>query len=116
MPRAGYTRLIIAGSCGWVARGGFSRHGIAGTVTSWEGGPMRHPFLSIAATVGATVTLGAAAQGAAAQPSAGPLSLASGPSPFATCTSGLDPGSPPGTNYVNAEDEPSVAVDPIHPS
>src|SRR5437899_1582623 len=42
----------------------------------------------------------------------GPLSLASGPSPFAGCTSGLDPGSPPGTNYVNAEVEPFVAVDP----
>src|SRR5262249_29182499 len=28
----------------------------------------------------------------------------------------LDPGSPPGTNYVNAEVEPFVAVDPASPS
>src|SRR5439155_13361608 len=62
------------------------------------------------------VALAVAAPAAAAPPSVGPLSLASGPSPFAGCTSGLDPGSPPGTNYVNAEVEPSVAVDPTHPS
>src|SRR5712664_1547097 len=53
---------------------------------------------------------------AAAPPSVGPLSLASGPSPFAGCTGGLDPGSPPGTNNVNAEVEPAVAVDPASPS
>ncbi len=48
--------------------------------------------------------------------SVAPLSLVSGPSPFAGCTGGLDPGSPPGTNYVNAEVEPFVAVDPASPS
>src|SRR5881396_1425007 len=53
---------------------------------------------------------------AAAAPAAtvGPLSLASGPSPFAACTTGLDPGSPPGTNFVNAEVEPFVAVNPAN--
>jgi hypothetical protein len=37
--------------------------------------------------------------------------LVSGPSPFASCTIGL-----PGTNYVNAEVEPRVAVNPTNPS
>src|SRR5512143_2664733 len=41
----------------------------------------------------------------------GPLTLASGPSPFASCTIGG-----PGTNYVNAEVEPRVAVNPTNPS
>lgn len=40
-----------------------------------------------------------------------PLVLASGPSPFANCTIGG-----PGTNYVNAEVEPWVAVNPTDPS
>jgi hypothetical protein len=38
-----------------------------------------------------------------------PLTLASGPSPFAGCTIGG-----PGTNYVNAEVEPWVAVNPTN--
>ena len=38
------------------------------------------------------------------------LPLASGPSPFATCTVGG-----PGTIYVNAEVEPWVAVNPVNP-
>ena len=39
----------------------------------------------------------------------GPLVLVSGPSPFASCTIGG-----PGTNYVNAEVEPYVAVNPTN--
>src|SRR5512138_2278472 len=46
----------------------------------------------------------------------GPLVLASGPSPFAGCTAGVDPGNPPGTNYVNAEVEPWVDVNPTNPN
>jgi hypothetical protein len=40
-----------------------------------------------------------------------PLSLVSGPSPFASCTIGG-----PGTNYVNAEVEPWVDVNPADPA
>jgi hypothetical protein len=43
--------------------------------------------------------------------SAGPLTLASGPSPFAGCTVGG-----PGTVYVNSEVEPFVAVNPVNSS
>ncbi len=39
-----------------------------------------------------------------------PLTLVSGPSPYANCTIGG-----PGTNYVNAEVEPWVAVSPVNP-
>ncbi len=39
----------------------------------------------------------------------GPLTLASGPSPFASCTIGG-----PGTVYVNSEVEPSIAVNPTN--
>ena len=74
---------------------------------------MRNSLLFSFAAVGAALTLALPAAAAAAAPSVGPLSLASGPSPFAGCTGGLDPGSPPGTNYVNAEVEPFVAVDPF---
>ncbi len=42
--------------------------------------------------------------------SVGPVSLASGPSPYASCTA--DAGT--GTNYVNAEVEPQVAVNPAN--
>ena len=48
---------------------------------------------------------------ALAGPTAGPLVLASTPSPFASCTVGG-----PGTNYPNAEVEPFVAVNPTDPS
>ncbi len=48
------------------------------------------------------VTIGLAA-------SVGPLVTVSGPSPFASCTIGG-----PGTNYVNAEVEPYVAVNPTN--
>lgn len=41
----------------------------------------------------------------------GPLRLASGPSPFADCTIGG-----PGTNYVNAEVEPWVDINPTNPN
>src|SRR5229473_4352895 len=77
---------------------------------------MRTSLLFSFAAVGAAFALALPVQAAAAPPSVGPLSLASGPSPFAGCTSGLDPGSPPGTNNVNAEVEPAVAVDPASPS
>lgn len=40
-----------------------------------------------------------------------PLVKTSGPSPFASCTVGA-----PGTNYVNAEVEPFIAVNPANPS
>jgi hypothetical protein len=43
--------------------------------------------------------------------SVGPLVVASGPSPFAACTIGG-----PGTNYLNAEVEPWVAVNPTNPN
>jgi hypothetical protein len=43
--------------------------------------------------------------------SVGPLVLASGPSPFAACTIG---GTPDSVNYVNAEVEPWVAVNPAN--
>jgi hypothetical protein len=76
---------------------------------------MHRSFLSSIVVSGAVV-LALAVPAAAPAASAGPLSLASGPSPFASCTSGSDPGSPPGTNYVNAETEPSVAVNPTDPS
>ena len=76
---------------------------------------MRKSLLFSFAAVGAAFTLALPAAAAAAAPSVGPLSLASGPSPFAGCTGGLDPGSPPGTNIQNAEVEPSVAVDPTSP-
>jgi Neuraminidase (sialidase) len=46
-----------------------------------------------------------------ASASVGPLSTVSGPSPFAGCTVGG-----PGTNYVNAEVEPWISVDPTDPS
>jgi hypothetical protein len=42
---------------------------------------------------------------------AAPVTLVSGPSPFAGCTVGG-----PGTNYVNAEAEPFVAVNPTDPN
>jgi hypothetical protein len=52
----------------------------------------------------------AAASAAATAATVDPV-VASGPSPFASCTIGG-----PGTNYVNAEVEPWVAVNPANPS
>src|SRR5260221_13653661 len=97
------------------------RRGRVSRATGWSapstlGGSMRTSLLFSFAAVGAAFALALPVQAAAAPPSVGPLSLASGPSPFAGCTGGLDPGSPPGTNNVNAEVEPAVAVDPASPS
>jgi hypothetical protein len=61
----------------------------------------------LAAAAGALVWVATAAAGTYAQ---GPLVLASGPSPFASCTVGG-----PGTNYPNSELEPFVAVNPTNP-
>lgn len=46
----------------------------------------------------------------------GPLVLVSGPSPFAACTAIGGAGNPAGVNYVNAEVEPWVAVNPANPN
>src|SRR5205085_5879223 len=61
--------------------------------------------LGVAATVVVAATAGAA--------TVAPLVVASGPSPFATCTAGSGPGA---VNYTNAEVEPWVAVNPANPS
>ncbi|MCW3066492.1 MAG: exo-alpha-sialidase [Solirubrobacterales bacterium] len=74
---------------------------------------MRIRALTMAGAAAAALAAGSTASAGAA---AGPLSLASGPSPFAACTTGLDPGAPAGTNYVNAETEPFVAVNPTNTS
>ena len=47
------------------------------------------------------------------QPTAGPQSLASGPSPFAPNCNGA---AQTGTLFMNAEVEPYVAVNPLNPS
>jgi hypothetical protein len=65
----------------------------------------RRLFLLIAVTAG-VVGFAGIVSGAV-----GPLTLASGPSPFATCTIGG-----PGTVNVNAEVEPFLAVDPTDAS
>ena len=65
---------------------------------------LRLPLL-IAVGVGALVVAGAVSAGV------GPITLVSGPSPFATCTIGG-----PGTNFPNAEVEPFIAVDPTSPN
>jgi hypothetical protein len=75
---------------------------------------MGHRSLSVGGALAVAVALSIPTAARAA--GVGPLSLASGPSPFAACTTGLDPGSPPGTNYVNAEVEPFVAVNPANPA
>jgi hypothetical protein len=69
-----------------------------------------HRVLPVAGSLAAALALSLPAAAPAA--SVGPLSLASGPSPFAACTTGLDPGPGPGTNFLNAEVEPFVAVNP----
>src|SRR5689334_3218249 len=66
---------------------------------------MRHNRLFVA------VLAGMALATIASTFSSAPLTLASGPSPFAGCTIGG-----PGTNYVNAEVEPWVAVNPTNPN
>jgi hypothetical protein len=59
----------------------------------------------VSATIAGTVAAGTY--------TAGPLSTASGPSPFAA---GCEGGGQSGTNYPNAEVEPWVAVDPTDPT
>jgi hypothetical protein len=61
--------------------------------------------LGLTAIVAVAATAGAA--------TVAPLALVSGPSPYATCTAGATPGS---INYVNAEVEPWVAVNPANPA
>jgi hypothetical protein len=46
--------------------------------------------------------------------SVAPLTVISGPSPFAGCPNIGGLGNPPGINYVNAEEEPWVAVNPTN--
>jgi hypothetical protein len=75
---------------------------------------MRHRVSYAVGLLAAALALALPAAAPAA--TVGPLSLASGPSPFAACTTGLDPGSPPGTNYLNAEVEPWGDVNPTNPS
>jgi len=65
----------------------------------------RKPVLFAAATV---LVFGLAAIPAGAA-TVGPLTLVSGPSPYAGCTIGG-----PGTNYPNAEVEPWVSVSPVN--
>ena len=66
-------------------------------------------LVPLAVVVAAAVAAIATAAGAA---TVSPLVLVSGPSPFGGCTIG----GPPGTNYVNAEVEPWVTVNPTAPS
>ena len=72
---------------------------------------MRRSRLSLAAMAGAVCLLLIVATAGATPFTVAPLSLVSGPSPFASCTIGG-----PGTNYVNAEVEPWVAVSPANPN
>jgi hypothetical protein len=65
----------------------------------------------VAGAVASLLAAGSAGGGTIAP---APLVLTSGPSPFADCTA-LAPGSPPGTNVLNAEVEPFVAVNPTNP-
>ena len=66
--------------------------------------PRRLPLLAAAAALAVVLATSTAA-------AVGPLVAASGPSPFAACTVGG-----PGINYVNAEVEPWVAVNPTNPN
>lgn len=75
---------------------------------------MAHRGLSAVVALAAAAVLSTPTAAGAA--TVGPLSQASGPSPFAGCTSGLDPGSPGATNFLNAEVEPFVAVNPTNPN
>ena len=68
---------------------------------------MRRALLALAVAAGGFL----GAVGLAGAGTVAPLSLVSGPSPFASCTIGG-----PGTNYVNAEVEPWVDVNPADPT
>ncbi len=72
---------------------------------------MRKKTLSIQIAVALIVIAALAASVSAGTYTVAPLTLASGPSPFAACTIGG-----PGTNYVNAEVEPWVDVNPTNPN
>ncbi len=67
------------------------------------------PFLGTAVLLAVIVAL-TAGPASAGSFTAGPLTLVSGPSPFAGCTVGGY-----GSNYLNAEVEPRVAVNPANP-
>jgi hypothetical protein len=70
----------------------------------------RNALIVLATAVGAC----AIAAGAAAGPfTVAPLTVVSGPSPFAGCTAGSAPGS---VLYPNAEEEPWVDVNPANPN
>jgi hypothetical protein len=77
---------------------------------------MRRSAWHTISALAAVLVVSLAPSAAAAPATVGPLSIATGLSLYAGCTTGLDPGSPPGTNYVNAEVEPFVAVNPTNPS
>jgi hypothetical protein len=72
---------------------------------------MRRSHFSLVLVAAAVCLLLAASSAGAGTYTVAPLTLASGPSPFAGCTIGG-----PGTNYVNAEVEPWVAVNPTNPN
>jgi hypothetical protein len=70
----------------------------------------RNVLPAVAAVVGAC----ALTSGASAHPlTVAPLTLVSGPSPFAGCTAGAAPGS---VLYTNAEEEPWVDANPTNPN
>lgn len=69
----------------------------------------RNALLALASIAGACALAAGASAGSF---SAGPLTVASGPSPFAGCTVGGAPGS---VLYPNAEEEPWVDVNPTNP-
>ncbi|WP_217697929.1 sialidase family protein [Sinomonas mesophila] len=66
--------------------------------------------LALPAMLSAALMLNSA--GAASAATFTPLATVSGPSPYASCTVGAAPGS---VNYVNAEVEPWVSVNPANP-
>src|SRR5438094_9939125 len=69
----------------------------------------RNVLLTLATAVGACAVATGASGGSF---TVAPLTLASGPSPFAGCTAGATPGS---VLYPNAEEEPWVDVNPTNP-
>ena len=74
---------------------------------------MRKPLISTVGVVAGAMALAVPALAGAATVAS--LVTVSGPSPSTGCTA-LDPGSPAGTNYLNAEVEPWVAVNPANPN
>jgi hypothetical protein len=71
---------------------------------------VRNVLLALAVTSGVCVL---AAAGSAGPFTVAPLTVVSGPSPFAGCTAGEAPGS---VLYPNAEEEPWVDVNPTNPN